>query len=129
MTANDNNRHEPENDDFGRRTLDGGLGVALLIMLAVALLLASCSLARAQTFTAGCDQNWCWPTYTLTRPTLDVYLPKKELEKVCGRGNYACAIVGSGPVCRRVLPNYQTPESLEKLLAHEGYHCEGANHD
>lgn len=98
------------------------------LTLAIALLLAVPAHAEPVTYEAGCDDNWCWPRYTLTRPTMDVYLD--DVQYVCGRGKYACAIVTSGPICRRVLPNV-APEgtTMLELEAHEGWHCMGHHHE
>ena len=110
-------------DDFGRRTLDGGLGFALLWCLAVLLLVASCAIAYANDDLVLHGKH----AINITRPVSVVVVD--TLPPACGRAddaeNYACAVGAFGPG-RCIV--FVRRDKLEYVY-HELQHCGGESHD
>lgn len=86
-----------------------------------------------KTCAAGCDKDWCWPAFTLTRPTIVRRVTRPASSHPGGRA-YAYALPYSGPVCQIILPTHLgyaaqlSGYTLPGLECHEAWHCMGNNH-
>lgn len=85
-------------------------------------------------YAAGCDRQWCWPSFTLTRQTIMTTVGNPAESHPSGRA-YAWTLVSSGPVCRIIMPEHlphraeQNGYTMDGLEAHEAWHCMGHDHD
>lgn len=112
------------------------IGAAIwgIIGLASCQALANTTDITGRSYPAGCDLQWCWPDFTLTRQTL-LTIVGNPAESHPSHEAFAYALPKSGPICRIILPEHlshdaeQMDYTMDGLEAHEAWHCMGNNHD